>query len=139
MTIAGTSLLNIYGWLKDHAPDGWFGKMSPAYCPSTNLQVIAEPRLDAASAVSWYMAADPKQIDTIEYAYLEGQEGVYMESRVGFDVDGVELKARLDFAAKAIDWRGFWRKLNVLKVADQHRNELGQAILDNWQEVESIS
>jgi hypothetical protein len=33
---------------------------------------------------------------------------VYLESRVGFDVDGVELKARLDFAAKAIDWRGFW-------------------------------
>jgi hypothetical protein len=76
---------------------------------ANNLQVIAEPRLDAVSAVSWYMAADPKQIDTIEYAYLEGQEGVYMESRVGFDVDGVELKARLDFAAKAIDWRGFWR------------------------------
>jgi hypothetical protein len=34
---------------------------------------------------------------------------VYLESRVGFDVDGVELKARLDFAAKAIDWRGLWR------------------------------
>ena len=76
---------------------------------ANNLQVIAEPRLDAASLISWYLAADPAQIDTIEYAYLEGQEGVYLESRVGFDVDGVELKARLNFAAKAIDWRGFWR------------------------------
>jgi hypothetical protein len=28
---------------------------------------------------------------------------------MGFDVDGVELKARLDFAAKAIDHRGFWK------------------------------
>lgn len=83
---------------------------SSDYNPFANkLQVIAEPRLDAASAISWYLAADPAQIDTIEYAYLEGQEGVYLESRVGFDVDGVELKARLDFAAKAIDWRGFWR------------------------------
>jgi len=80
------------------------------YNPFANtMQVVAEPRLDAVSAVSWYLAADPSQIDTIEYAYLEGQEGVYLESRVGFDVDGVELKARLDFAAKAIDWRGFWR------------------------------
>mgnify|MGYP002784380393 CR=1 FL=1 len=80
------------------------------YNPFANkLQVVAEPRLDAASLISWYLAADPAQIDTIEYAYLEGQEGVYLESRVGFDVDGVELKARLDFAAKAIDWRGFWR------------------------------
>jgi hypothetical protein len=80
------------------------------YNPFANkLQVIAEPRLDAASAISWYLAADPAQIDTIEYAYLEGQQGVYLESRVGFDVDGVELKARLDFAAKAIDHRGFWK------------------------------
>lgn len=75
--------------------------------------MIAEPRLDAASLTSWYMAADPAQIDTIEYCFLEGQEGVYLESRLGFDVDGVELKARLDFAAKAIDWRGFWKNTGV--------------------------
>ncbi len=74
-----------------------------------SLQVIAEPRLDASSALSWYLAGDPSQIDTIEYAYLEGNEGVYLESRVGFDVDGIELKARLDFAAKAIDWKGLYK------------------------------
>lgn len=74
-----------------------------------NLQVIAEPRLDANSLVSWYLAADPAQIDTIEYCFLDGQEGVYLESRLGFDVDGLELKARLDFAAKAIDWKGLWK------------------------------
>ena len=80
------------------------------YNPFANkLQVIAEPRLDASSLISWYLAADPSQIDTVEYCFLEGQEGVYLESRLGFDVDGLELKARLDFAAKAIDWRGFWK------------------------------
>lgn len=80
---------------------------------ANKLQVIAEPRLDAASLTSWYLAADPAQIDTIEYCFLEGQEGVYLESRMGFDVDGLELKARLDFAAKAIDWRGFWKNIGV--------------------------
>jgi hypothetical protein len=70
------------------------------------LTPIAEPRLDAASAAAWYLFASPDQIDTIEYAYLEGQDGVYIETRQGFDVDGVEIKARLDFGAKAIDWRG---------------------------------
>jgi hypothetical protein len=29
------------------------------------------------------------------------------------------------------------KKLDVLKVADQHRHELGQAILDNWQDEDS--
>ena len=73
------------------------------------LSVITEPRLDAASDKSWYMSASPGQIDTVEYAYLEGQNGVYIETRVGFDVDGVEIKARLDFGAKAIDWRGLYK------------------------------
>jgi hypothetical protein len=73
------------------------------------LSPIAEPRLDAASETAWYLAASPNQIDTIEYAYLEGQQGAYIETRNGFDVDGVEIKCRLDFGAKAIDWRGLYK------------------------------
>jgi hypothetical protein len=73
------------------------------------LAPISEPRLDAASETAWYLAASPNQIDTIEYAYLEGQQGAYIETRIGFDVDGVEIKCRLDFGAKAIDWRGLYK------------------------------
>ncbi|MFD2237812.1 prohead protease/major capsid protein fusion protein [Aureimonas populi] len=73
------------------------------------LAPISEPRLDAASETAWYLAANPNQIDTIEYAYLEGQQGAYIETRNGFDVDGVEIKCRLDFGAKAIDWRGLYK------------------------------
>ena len=70
---------------------------------------IVEPRLDAVASIgdtNWYTAADPSTIDTIEYCYLEGQQGVYLETRQGFEVDGFEIKARLDFAAAAIDYRG---------------------------------
>ncbi len=70
---------------------------------------IVEPRLDAVASVgdtNWYTAADPSSIDTIEYCYLEGAQGVNIETRQGFEVDGVEIKARLDFAAAAIDFRG---------------------------------
>lgn len=73
------------------------------------LQVLAEPRLDDVSAISWYLGASPDQIDMVEYAYLEGEEGPVIETRVGFDVDGVEVKCRHDFAAKVIDWRGFYK------------------------------
>ena len=73
------------------------------------LTPISEPRLDAISASNWYLAANPAQIDTIEYAYLEGQQGAYIETRNGFDIDGVEIKCRLDFGAKAIDWRGLYK------------------------------
>lgn len=35
------------------------------------------------------------------------------ETRSGFEVDGIEIKARHDFAAKAIDWRGLFRNAGV--------------------------
>jgi hypothetical protein len=50
---------------------------------------------------------DPGQSDTLEYAYLEGNDGPFIETRLGFEVDGMEIKCRHDFAAKVIDWRSF--------------------------------
>lgn len=69
--------------------------------------VIAEPRL--ASALQWYFAADPDQIDTIEYAYLAGQESPQVSSYTDDATDGVVVKATHCFGAKAIDWRGLYR------------------------------
>ena len=86
---------------------GESSKVVPASMRSLN--VIVEPRLSDASATAFYLAADPATIDTIEYAYLEGQEGAYIETRQGFDVDGLEVKCRLDFGAAVIDHRGFAR------------------------------
>ena len=74
------------------------------------MQVIEEPRLiPSAGQDPWFLAADPSRIDTVEFAYLEGQEGVFTETRMGFEVDGMEIKARHDFAAKAIDSRGLFK------------------------------
>jgi hypothetical protein len=82
------------------------GKINPF---AGQLQLLVEPRLDANSASKWYMSAAPGRIDTIEYCYLEGQSGVYTETEMGFEVDGMKIKARHDFAAKAIDYRGLFR------------------------------
>lgn len=76
---------------------------------ANSMQLLVEARLDSASEAQWYGAADPNRIDTIEYCYLEGEEGAYMETRQGFDVDGVEMKVRLDFGAGVIDYRGLYR------------------------------
>jgi len=65
------------------------------------------PIVDAnVTGNKWFVIANPGDIDTIEYSYLEGEEGVYIEQRMGFEVDGIQIKGRLDFAAKAIDPRG---------------------------------
>ena len=75
----------------------------------TALTPIVEPLLDETSTSAFYLAASNSQIDTVEYAYLEGAEGVQLSSRVGFTMDGVEMKASLDFAAAVIDHRGLDR------------------------------
>lgn len=88
------------------------------------LQVIAEGRLDlgisrpdlgisiSGSSSNWYMAASVAQIDIVELAYLEGAQGLYTETRMGFEVDGVEIKVREDVGAKVIDHRGLYKNPN---------------------------
>jgi len=78
------------------------------------FQVHVEPRLSrGASATPWFAAADHAQIDTVEFCYLEGDNGVFLEEKQGFEVDGIQFKARTDFAVKAIDWRGLYMNPGV--------------------------
>lgn len=73
------------------------------------LAPIVEPRLHDADADAWYGAAEPTTVDTIEFAYLEGNEGVFTETKAGFEVDGLQVKCRHVFGAKAIDYRGLFK------------------------------
>lgn len=68
-------------------------------------ELIVEPRV---TGNKWFLSADPATIDTIEYAFLDGEGELFTEQRTGFDVDGIEIKARMVFAAKAIDHRGLY-------------------------------
>ena len=59
-------------------------------------EVISDARLDVASLVSWYLAANGQQFDTVEVAYLDGVDSPYLEEKETWSVDGVEWKVRLD-------------------------------------------
>lgn len=73
-------------------------------------EIITEARITDPKA--WYLAADPAQVDMLSYAYLNGQ-GLYTETRNGWEVDGVEVKARLDFGGVCWDHRGFYKNPGV--------------------------
>lgn len=75
--------------------------------PFAALSLVVEPRL--TSATQWYVAADPGAVDGLEYSYLEGAPGPQVESKVGFEVDGVQMKVRLDFGCGWLDHRGWFR------------------------------
>lgn len=72
---------------------------------------IVEPRLLAAnSGKSWFLAADPREIDTIERGVLEADGGgVFLEEIEDKNRDGMWWKARYCAGAKAIDYRGLYK------------------------------
>jgi len=75
--------------------------------PFTSLKVIAEAELDAGGVSSGFFGfGDPNLVDTIEYGYLEGEEGAFIDSEMEFTTDAMVLKVRHDFAAQVADHRG---------------------------------
>lgn len=72
----------------------------------TFLSVVVDPRIDDGS---WHIVADPAEIDGLEYAYLEGEAGPQLTSELGFTVDGMRIRVRLDFGGGFVDHRGWYR------------------------------
>lgn len=78
-------------------------KVSDVNVFAGSLKQIVEPRI---TGNKWLVICEPSQIDTVEYGYLEGFNGPELTTQQGFEVDGIKLKAKHIFAAKAIDWKG---------------------------------
>lgn len=70
------------------------------------LDVIADPRLDdAAFSGASFMLANQGMHDTLEVAYLDGNDKPYIEQEQGFTVDGAVFKVRIDAGVAPLSWR----------------------------------
>jgi hypothetical protein len=65
--------------------------------------VIDSPRI---SGTEWYVFADPGEAPIIEVAFLNGEQMPFLDNELGFNVDGLQWKVRLDYGVAAIDYRG---------------------------------
>lgn len=73
------------------------------------LVPVTESELSLAaggSDTAWYLAADHNEIDTIEYAFLEGLSTPVIEQQVSFERLGLRSRIYQAFAVKALDFRG---------------------------------
>lgn len=75
------------------------------------LIVVADPRLDADSETAWYLVGEPRQQSGIVRAYLQGEPRPAFEEDIGFEIEGMRIKARLEFAAAVADYRGLFRSV----------------------------
>ena len=73
------------------------------------LTPIAEPRLSKDSTTAWYLLASPTQTETIEMAYLDGQETPFIDEDTIFERDAVGIKIRHEFGVGIMDHVGFFK------------------------------
>lgn len=75
------------------------------------LELLVETRL--SSATRWYLVSDPATTEGLEYSYLQGEEGPQIETKQGFEIDGMAFKVRLDFGAAFLEHRGWFRNIGA--------------------------
>ena len=67
--------------------------------------VIADSRLDAVSTDRYYALADPNRFDTVEVAFLDGQDAPTIQRVEMFDVLGINFVVWIDCVAQALEFR----------------------------------
>jgi phage major head subunit gpT-like protein len=81
-------------------------------------QLIVSPQLPAAGTPansSWYLAADPAEVDTIEIGFVGGQvnPAMFIQDNplygLNFTQDSVSYKVRHEYGGAVMDWRGLYR------------------------------
>lgn len=66
--------------------------------------IVDTPRIPTDDA--FYMFADPQIEPVIEVDFLDGVQEPYMESKEGWNQDGIEWKIRLDYGVNGVGFRG---------------------------------
>jgi len=66
-------------------------------------EVVDTPQL---TGNRYYMFADPAVTPVLKIVFLNGQQEPFMEAMRGWEVDGTELKIRIDFGGGGVDYRG---------------------------------
>lgn len=87
-------------------------QITPALPSSVNpfpgrLEVVSDANLPTANP--WYLFADPAAVPAAVYGHLESEPGPRLETRVGFEVEGLQMKVAIDFAVAFVEHRAAWR------------------------------
>jgi hypothetical protein len=78
-------------------------QMKPNIVAGLFRNIVDTPRITGTRR---YLFADPAIAPVIMVSFLEGQREPVLETKNGWNVDGVEMKARLDFGVDVVDYRG---------------------------------
>jgi len=81
----------------------WQNRVTPV------VEAILDGAGDSNPTTRYFGAADPRDVDTIEVTFLQGEETPVVEEDYCFETKGRKFTEHQTFGVKAIDWRGFVR------------------------------
>lgn len=85
-------------------PAGTAGTLPPN--PFQNKYIpVSDHRLDDDSTTAWYVLADQNVYDTVEVAFLNGNQNPTLEQQSAWTSDGISYKVRHDADAAPMEWR----------------------------------
>jgi len=78
------------------------------------VEVVSDPVIDGLnSALSWYLLANPLDVPVLEVVFLDGVEEPFIDERIEFSTDALDLKVRLDYGVANGDWRGGYKNVGA--------------------------
>lgn len=90
-------------------PDGDNAGVLNPFRGKLTLITDAEITSVTSSQPDWFLAADPRLIDTVEVAYLNGNPMPTLESQVSFEQLGMSWRLYGDFDVDVVDYRGLYK------------------------------
>jgi ATP-dependent protease ClpP protease subunit len=78
------------------------------------VEVVSDPVIDGLnSGLSWYLLANPLDVPALEVVFLDGVEEPFIDERIEFSTDALDLKVRLDYGVANGDWRGAYKNVGA--------------------------
>lgn len=106
--LSGADLEGVFELLLYIDPNNSFQNagISPQLRNSLELVVDAELTSNTGGNPDWFLSADPRQVDTIEVAYLNGNSMPTLESQMSFEQLGMAWRLYGDWDIDILDYRG---------------------------------
>jgi ATP-dependent protease ClpP protease subunit len=71
------------------------------------VEVVSDPTIDGVnSGTRWYLFANPLDVPAFEVVFLDGVREPFIDEKIDFHTDSLDLKTRLDYGVGMGDWRG---------------------------------
>ncbi len=70
------------------------------------VELITDPYMDDSSQTAWYFVSENSVAPLMQVSFLDGNQTPFLDSKEGFESDGIAWKVRMDYGVSPLERRG---------------------------------